>query len=177
MTSDIFALGETWLKHDETILFPGYKEYNANYGAGKGVSVFSRMNDINRPDVNRVQSSIFSAIQFRTIKFDVIFMYWSSGSNTEETLEILSILEAWIIRDRPTVIMGDVNMNFSDGCKLNKFLKNKGFQQLINESTFDMGSLLDHTYINEPLKSLNIRTEKCSAYYSDHDIISIYVPK
>ena len=65
MTSDIFGLGETWLEEDETRMFPGYKEYNSNYGRGKGVSVFSKIDGLNRPVVNQVMSSIFSAIHYR----------------------------------------------------------------------------------------------------------------
>ena len=177
MTADIFALGETWLKKDETISFSGYKEYNANYGKGKGVSVFSKVEGINRPVVNLVTSSIFSAIQYRTAKFDAIFVYWSSGCNNEETSEIMNILDSWIVNDRPTTIMGDMNMDFSEDCKLNKFLKKKGFCQLIMESTFETGSLIDHVYANKALTILNISTEKCSAYFTDHDVITLYIPK
>ena len=43
MSADIFALGETWLEKDQTISFTGFKEYYANFGRGKGVSVFSKM--------------------------------------------------------------------------------------------------------------------------------------
>ena len=73
--------------------------------------------------------------------------------------------------------MGDVNMNFSEDCKLNKFLEERGFLQLIQTSTYESGSLIDHIYANEPLRNLNISTEQCSAYYSDHDIITIHIPK
>ena len=126
--------------------------------------------------VNLVNSSIFSAIQYRTIKFDVIFVYWSSGTSNEETSEILATLDSWII-DRPTAIMGDVNMHYTEDCKLNKFLQGKGFSQLIKEATFDTGSLIDHIYANEDLKKLSITTEQCSAYFTDHDIISLYIAK
>ena len=177
MTADIFALAETWLKENESITFPGYQEYNASYGRGKGVSVFSRMEGINRPVVNMVKSSIFSAIQYRTVKFDTIFVHWSSGCNNEEVSEILGILDSWIIHDRPTTIMGDMNMDFSEECKLNNFLEAKGFCQLMTESTCDTGSLLDHIYANESLRELGIATQKCSAYYTDHDVITIYIPK
>ena len=70
-SSDIFALGETWLKENESIPVQGYKEYNANYGKGKGVSVYSKMDDTNRPVVNSAKSRIFSAIHYREVKFSL----------------------------------------------------------------------------------------------------------
>ena len=177
MAADLFALGETCLEQDETVSFNGYNEYFASHGKGKGVAVFSKMECTNRPVVNSVSSSIFSAIHFRTVKFDAIFLYWSSGCKSEQVSEILELLGSWIIDDRPTTIMGDVNMNFFQDCKLNKFLVKRGFQQLITKSTFESGSLIDHIYANEALSNMNIATEQCSAYYSDHDIITIHIPK
>ena len=177
MNSDLFALGETHLEPQETICFPGYKEYFASYGKGKGVSVFSRMDCTNRPVVNSVASSLFSGIHFRTTDFDAIFLYWSSNCNAMEVSEILDLLDTWIIEGRPTTIIGDVNMNFSKDCILNKFLEKKGFQQLVNVATCETGNLIDHLYINQPIKSTHFSFETCSAYYSDHDIITLYIPK
>ena len=177
MSSDIFALGETCLEQNDTVSFSGYQEYFASHGRGKGVAVFSKMECASRPVVNSVSSNIFSAIHFRTVMFDAIFVYWSSGCRKQEETEILSLLETWIVKDRPTTIMGDVNMNFSQDCKLNTFLERKGFKQLIKEATFEAGSLIDHIYANEELRALDISTEQCSAYYSDHDIITILIPK
>jgi hypothetical protein len=177
MSSDIFALGETCLEPTETVSLNGYQEYLASHGRGKGVAVFSKMECASRPVVNSVSSDIFSAIHFRTVMFDAIFVYWSSGCRKEEETEILSLLDTWIVKERPTTIIGDVNMNFSQDCKLNTFLERKGFQQLIKKATCETGSLIDHIYANEGLRALDISTEQCSAYYSDHDIITILIPK
>ena len=35
----------------------------------------------------------------------------------------------------------------------------------------------DHIYVNNPMKTKNIFTEIDAVYYSDHDIISLYIPK
>ena len=73
--------------------------------------------------------------------------------------------------------MGDVNMHFTEDCKLQKFLQGKGFSQLIKEATCDTGSLIDHIYANEDLRKLGILTEQCSEYFTNHDVISLYIPK
>ena len=59
MGSDIFALGETHLEQEETVTLPGLKGYFASHGKGKGVSVFSKMEYVNRPVVNQVSSQFF----------------------------------------------------------------------------------------------------------------------
>ena len=109
--------------------------------------------------------NLFSSL-YRTNQFDAIFLYWSSGCSKEEDEEILNLLDSWIIKDRPTVMMGDVNMNFSEESKITKFFKDfkdkkKEFTQLITMST----------YVNEALKNLGVTTQQFSAYYTDHDVI------
>ena len=53
----------------------------------------------------------------------------------------------------------------------------KGFQQLIQDPTCESGNVIDHIYVNKPLMLKNFFTQKCSAYYSNRDVISIYVEK
>jgi len=177
LSSDIFAIGETCLEPEETVKFTGFNEHFASHGNGKGVAVFSKMECTNSSVVNSFSSSIFSAIHFRTIPFDIIFVYWSSGCTTIENTEVLNLLEKWIVNERPTAIMGDMNSNFSENCRLNIFLKQKGFEQQVKEATCETGSLIDHIYINEELKKLNLQAEKSAAYYSDHDIITLHISK
>ena len=171
MDADVFALGETWLEPGESVSFDGYEGHFANHGKGKGVAAFSKMKSTK---LNSVTSDTFSVITLRTEKFDTIFLYISSGCSK---IEVFKYLEKCIDKERPTAIMGDTNMDFLKECKLNEFLENKGFQQLVQCATRESGSLIDHVYANEALRSLNITTEQCSAYYSDHDVITISVPK
>ena len=171
MDADVFALGETWLEEGESISFDGYEGHFANHGRGKGVSAYSKMKST---QLNSVTSDTFSAITLRTEKFDIIFVYISSGCSK---IEVFKHLEKCIDKERPTAIMGDTNMDFLKECKINDFLENKGFQQLVQRATRESGSLIDHVYANESLRSLDITTEQCSAYYSDHDVITINISK
>ena len=134
-------------------------------------SAFSKMKST---QLNSVTSDTFSAITLRTEKFDTIFLYISSGCSK---IEVFKYLEKCIDKERPTAIMGDTNMDFLKECKLNEFLENKGFQQLVQCATRDSGTLIDQAYANEALRSLDITTEQCGAYYSDHDVITISIPK
>ena len=171
LAADIFALGETWLKPGEERQFEGSSGFFANHGGGKGVSVFSR---IDGNVLTSITSDKYSCIHLRTCKFDAIFVYLSSGCDKDE---VSQLLETWIDQDVPTTIMGDFNIDFSKDDKLVKSLEHIGFEQLINESTIDTGNLIDHIYVNVGLKSLNISTQRDSAFYSDHDVITLHIPK
>ena len=176
MSADMFGIGETCLAEGDNVTFDGFKDFTASFGNGKGVAVYSKMDSTNRPVVNSVSSAIFSAIQYRAEEFDVIFLYWSK-STAAETSEVLELLESWVVKNRPTAILGDFNKVYSEDSKVNKFLMNIGFQQMVTKATCETGNLIDHIYVNEALRSLNVSTEQCAAYYSDHDIISLYIPK
>ena len=60
---------------------------------------------------------------------------------------------------------------------MKKFMLEKGFEQLIKKPTFDRGTLIDHVYANQSLIKLNVVAQQDPAYYSDHDIVSLFVPK
>ena len=122
----------------------------------------------------KVVSRTYAAIHARTEKFDTIFLYLSFDCNKED---ICRILDSWIDHNTPTAIMGDVNVDFSTSSKLIKFLEEKGFQQMIQGATFDAGSLLDHVYVNKPLKKMEISIEQSAAYYTDNDIVTLYIKK
>ena len=169
--ADVFSLSETWLKPGEVVEFDGFEGVFAGHGKGKGVSAFSKK-ECNV--VYSIASEKFSSIHLRFPTFDVIFVYLSSGCNKED---ILGHLKTWIDTDRPTAIMGDFNIDYCSDEKVSKGLGMIGFQQLIQQSTRISGSLIDHIYVNDALKSLGIGSQQDSAYYSDHDTITIYVSK
>ena len=171
MAADMFSLAETWLKPGETVEFDGFEGVFAGHGKGKGISSFSR---IECTLVYSIATEKFSSIHLRFPKFDVISMYLSSGCNKEE---IFVHLETWIDSSRPTAIMGDFNINYSRDNKLIQSIEKLGFLQLIQEPTRVSGSLIDHIYVNEALKLLGVFTQQDSAYYSDHDMITLYIRK
>ena len=91
---------------------------------------------------------------------------------------VFGLLDKWIASNIPTAVMGDVNENLGIAKirPFNKKMKSLGFEQLINGPTCDTGTTLDHIYVNKAMKEKGITTELDAAYYSDHDIISLYIP-
>ena len=53
----------------------------------------------------------------------------------------------------------------------------KGFEHLINVPTCETGSIIDNIFVNNAMKAKNVSTDVDATYYSDHDIVSLYIPK
>ena len=73
--------------------------------------------------------------------------------------------------------MGDINENFMKESKFGNFMKEKGLLQMVNRPTCETGSLLDHIYVNDAMDKIGFCTQIDSCYYSDHDIVTLYVSK
>ncbi len=78
---------------------------------------------------------------------------------------------------KPTAVIGDVNWEHSNNIKMKHLMEIRGFHQLIKKPTFEKGSLIDHIYVNECMNGINIFTEQVAAYYTDHDIVTLFIPK
>ena len=143
MRADILGFGETWLYPDQTLELEGYQGYFSNIGRGKGVAAFSKMQLTSKPI--EVSTEQYSAVLLETHNFDIIYLYLSAGYNEQA---LFPLLDSWIRIDVPTVIMGDINEDFLKGkSKMKNFLSPRGFSQLIQQPTFDRGSLIDHTAV------------------------------
>ena len=176
MDSDIFGLGETWLEEDQEVHFEGFSGYFANFGSGKGIAGYSNLDLVAQPE--RYGSETYSAMMLKTSNFHIVFLYLSKNYDRQGLSYHLNL---WIEEDVPTAVIGDINENLlkmpMKEAKFAKMMKQKGFHQLIKEPTCHTGSLIDHLYVNNAMKALNISSQTDPAYYSDHDIISLYIPK
>ena len=172
MDSDLLGLGETWLDEEETKPLNGFTGSFANFGKGKGVAGYNKMNLVASPVV--VSSKFYSTILFKTLKFDIIFLYLSNDYNKQEVFEHLEHLLQ--IR-KPMALLGDINENALENSVFETFMRGKGFYQMVNRPTRESGKLLDHIYVNDGMDDLSFTTQVDVCYYSDHDIVSLYVSK
>ena len=170
MDSDLLGLGETWLDGEETRPLNGFKGSFANFGKGKGVAGYNKMNLVASPEV--VNSKFYSAILFQTLKFDVIFLYMSNDYNKQE---VFNHLEHWLQTGKPMALMGDVNENALENSAFETFMRGKGFYQMVDRPTRESGKLLDHIYVNDGMDDIGFTTHVDACYYSDHGIVSLYV--
>merc|ERR1712051_1053744 len=170
--SDILGLGETHLKNEETVYLDGFQGSFANFGKGKGVAGFSKMDLLAQPEI--MSSISASAILFKTRYFNIIFLYLSNDYNKQN---VFHLLDNWIQVQTPTAVMGDINEDALENSMFQNFMRSKGFNQMIDKPTRSSGKLLDHIYVNDALDKIGFTTQVDSCYYSDHDIVTIYVSK
>ena len=75
--SDILGLGETHLKEEEVVPIDEFFGVFANFGKGKGVAGYTKMDLQAEPCI--VKSNSYSAILLKTHHFTIIFLYLSSN--------------------------------------------------------------------------------------------------
>ena len=73
--------------------------------------------------------------------------------------------------------MGDFNIAFKEDSRIDKEMINMGFLQLVTSATHDKGNLIDHIYVNKEIKNKGCSAQKNASYYSDHDIVTVFVNK
>ena len=179
MDADMFGLGETCLEMGTEVHFDGYSGHFASIGKGKGVAGYSKLDLVAQPKT--VSTETYSAILLKTKEFQIVFLYLSSNCKKDS---LFTILDSWIEKEIPTAIMGDMNAKFLVGEKLKKastrfvnMMTVRGFHQLIKEPTHLEGNIIDHIYVNNAMQCQTIAIQIDPVYYSDHDIISLYIPK
>ena len=171
MNSDLLGLGETWLEEEKTVNFPGFSGYFSTSGQGKGIAGYTKLNLIEEPKI--ISSKTCSAILFKATTFQIIFLYLSKEYKEDS---VTSLLLSWI-HNVPTAVLGDMNEDILKSSKIQRFMHSKGFHQVIKEPTCSTGSLIDHIYVNDSMSELGIFSELDAVYYSDHDVITLYVSK
>ena len=170
--SDILGLGETHLKSEETLYLHGFQGSFANFGKGKGVAGFSKMGLIAQPEI--MSSISASAILLKTSYFNIIFLYLSRDYNKQS---VFHLLDNWIQLGTPTAVLGDINEDALENSMFQNFMRSKEFYQMVDKPTRTSGKLLDHIYVNDALDEIGFTTQVDSCYYSDHDIVTMYVSK
>ena len=172
MSSDLVAFGETWLLPDDNIDIDGFYSHLANFGHGKGVAVLSKEKANNVPFSLASQSH--SVVKTNIHGFDVIALYLSQNCDQQA---VCNILDDIMDDEYPTVVFGDVNIDFNVNSVFKTFMIEKNFQQLLTKPTSDGGSRIDHLYVSKKLHSMKISFQQNSVYFSDHDIISLFIEK
>ena len=172
MESDVFSLGETWLYRDANVKYHSFEGHFANVGPGKGLATFHKFNAISNLSIH--SSECHSVIKISHEDLDLIFVYISNKCDRAQLLILFDIL---INVNEPTLVIGDFNEKYSEKSNVAMSLKEKRFTQHMNEATHDKGNTIDHLYVNESLLRKGCFTERNPSYYSDHDILSIYVNK
>ena len=171
LRSDLIVLTETWLEEDQNCDGYDLPKFSSNFnngGRGKGITSYFNEKFKHTTDIKKTG---FSISMMKSDDLDVIGIYRSQDGNMDE---ILQILDKLIIKTKPTMIGGDLNVCVLKAPNniMTKNLKERGFLQVVKKATHIDGGLLDHVYIFENGR-FTWAVEEFPKYYSDHDGIGV----
>ena len=138
-----------------------------SYGIGKGIATYYTNDFSVEKDI---AWSTFQVTKVSSSEYIIINVYRSKSANNNSFLSALNDLFEY---DKSIILCGDFNYFFEEELShpVLKFLKEKNFKQIVNESTHIEGRCLDHVYIYNSLNSSKqtFFSEVSCCYYSDHD--------
>ena len=173
LKSDLIILTETWLTEDQNLENYDLPHYDVNYnhgGRGKGIASYFTRKFTHKKNANEEGLSI-SMLEMEDI--DVIGVYRSQEGSISQLIEKL---DAMVDNTKTIVIGGDMNICVasSPNNQLTKYMREKGFAQLVKKATHIEGGIIDHIYIKfdyDCKYSWNL--EDFPKYYSDHDSLGL----
>ena len=173
MLCDFICLSETWaVTEEDDFNIEDFSLYTCGSGRGKGVAVYSRK------EHTLLHSAAFESsdyqilhLQYPHIELTIVYISPSSRSHAD----IAEKLKSVITHNKTSVVCGDFNTDFNKlpDSIVSKTLQDMGFQQVITDSTYIEGSLLDHMYSNAEPELQFVHP----AYFSDHDATCLLIPK
>ena len=168
---DIICLQETRYNGQESYQIDGFESHH-NYGStwrGNGIANYFK-SPFSVTQTIWAKEFQISKISYETI--DVLNVYYKN----ELESEFLSCLQQFIVNKEHTFILGDFNLDYPSK-KQNKiivWLKEKGFEQIVDTATHIMGGQIDHVWVPKRLKT-KVRLHRKSVFFSDHDPIYFFL--
>ena len=113
------------------------------------------------------------------VRFCVIVLYKNPRVIARQFLpQMEKILASAPVHSVPTVIMGDLNIDYlakqNSSQDLNQLMTFYGFSQHVKKPTHRRGGLLDHMYYNRQSEIIQVDTK--AVYYSDHLQLCATIP-
>ena len=175
MSCDIFGLCETWLHEGEEVEFPDFNgifvSYAGDLAKGKGIAVFTK-----GPvdfEILKADDASASGVCIKLPKMNLIFLYLSQNFDWNLVREFFDKV---ISPDKPTTIMGDVNWHYHENHPMKEYLLMRDFAQRIRRATHMAGRIIDHLYTSSHYKDTDITVEQQSTPYTDHDMLTAFLP-
>ena len=175
MSCDVFGLCETWLHEGEEVEFPDFNgifvSYAGDLAKGKGIAVFTK-----GPvdfEILKADDASASGVCVKPPKMNFIFLYLSQNFDWNLVREFFDKV---ISPDKPTTIMGDVNWHYHENHPMKEYLLMRDFAQRIRRATHMEGRIIDHLYTSSHYKDTDITVEQQSTPYTDHDMLTAFLP-
>ena len=172
------CLQETWLLGDDYgdnyHLENLYCDLNSR-GLGKGIATYFKMGYMGFKVTDKVKDDNCQITQISSVNLDIFNIYRSSDNKN-----LIEFLKPRINEEKSTILCGDFNINYLEGCKNNFFrvLTEKfKFKQLVTQPTHTTdytATTLDQVWVNTPLYD-RVIVEQTSVRFTDHDMLRICI--
>ena len=177
LKSHIICLQETWIEENDDIerfKIQGYECSFNSKGKGKGLAVYFKESMFKHQlDITEelFQLSIFSSDQL-----NLFVLYRSQGADQKILIDTIQEL---MTDDKPTLIIGDFNLSFSDGKKNStlQYFHQNSFQQLVQEPTHLEGNIIDQALIKDDAKINSYKATLHTMYFTDHRAIAVLISR
>lgn len=171
----VIALQETWCNPDQEDLthilqLPGYNAHFVSQGRGKGIATFYKKNFKVSGCIN---NNLYQMSKVTDGNVSVINVYISHGANKRDFLQDLGTL---VMGSKSCFVVGDFNIDFLQNPSdlIVKTMTSNGFKQIVKSPTHNHGGLLDHVYVKQLVKDIDICID--FPFYSDHAMIAVFEP-
>ena len=168
LRADVLCVTETWLHEDENVSRYHLDNYSdmltLSHGKGKGILIAGK----ELTKLWYLKNDDIQIICFNVQIFQVIVIY---RSKTCLLSDLKKILDSNNLNSN-CIIVGNFNFHYSDSdtnC-LTKYLKERGFTQVVKKPTHRLGNTIDQLYYRfnvQVLTSLMFHP----LYYSDHEAL------
>nr|XP_034322603.1 ATP-dependent DNA helicase pif1-like [Crassostrea gigas] len=193
MKADFVCLTETWLKEEEDIQDIEISGFDFHHvvrnqcyddsedlmtrlrkAKGGGVGVYKK---------ETKETILINALEYKNIEgitieihqedIAIITLYRPSLLPVNNFLKtLLKVVDFYKRRYCNLIIIGDMNEDAKMQGPIRSFLETMGFMQIVHFYTTEGGTILDHVYVTDPLKTC---VHKASFYFSYHEAIEIHV--
>ena len=182
---DIFCFQETFLKRKHQLqIFEESKCYRVDRPddtAGGGLLTVAK-NELNTELLGSSTVNIeHISVRFRiarnteSLSVNLISIYKPPLCPQEMLKNKVESLLGSFPSEHINIICGDFNIDLLKNPynNVSVFLRQHGYNQIVQAPTTDYGSLLDHVYIKKPSEDLQTKCHVLDTYYSDHDIVLV----
>ncbi|XP_052700234.1 uncharacterized protein LOC128177537 [Crassostrea angulata] len=190
--TDLICLTETWLKNQEDLSefdIPGFNFHSISRGMcyndssntfrklsqarGGGIGVFQRKEENMKVHELPQKNIEGMALELCKLNIVIIVIYRPGNINVGFFLDALhNIIEYYQKHRFQCVVVGDFNEDARSKGPITSYLQSKGFEQKVDFSTTEGGTILDHIYVT---KGMSVKVVKVPVYFSYHDAIKVYL--
>lgn len=189
--ADLICLTETWLRDREDLaefVIPGFNFHSISRGRcydnssitfrklsqarGGGIGVFQRKEETIRVLELPLKNIEGMAIELCKENIIIIVIYRPGNTTVGFFLDTLQkVVNVFKERGFQCVIVGDFNEDARSKGPITSTLQSIGFEQRVDFSTTEGGSILDHIYATV---GMYVKVVKVPVYFSYHDAIKVY---